>query len=678
MTRRLASVLWLLWVVLCGVLTARIFAWEVAYFKVHGLRFYAIAQPGLPILAAAAAAYALFRKKGLWRFEPFIFGAFGLGAALAYEPRALLANASLLVTAYTVGGWAASRLRLKLNGPSERLIVRCGIGLGLLIPFFFLMGVFHLLSGRAIFPILLIAAPAGIWKSGVIDDFRLLNSRWKNEIDLTHPMTGIAAAFGFLALLCTLLVALAPPIVYDTLFVHLPLVQTYAKAHAIVPIPEIEYSYFPQGGETLWTAAYVLAGTAGVQMESVFLFAIFLLLLFRIARECSFSAPGSVAGAIWAASLPFLHWTGSVVKNDVLMAIFQGLALYAFLSWLRSRNFSWIIAGAFSLAQSFGVKHVALFGSIPLILFFLYAIWKQPGRFRAAVAAAAVFAIFGTFWSARTYVLKGNPVYPMAASQTARGAEASHGHSSAGILARYAALPAKVLFDGIWVFESPLPAPAGIVLFAFFPLALWCLRYLRSQAAYCALFFAIVYFLYWAFIMSTIRYAILPIAIVAIIAAEGAVRFFDVQPASIVRISVASLSIYGLIIAILGIIIIEVNAPQIAYFAGKQNRAGYLRNALATYGSLEFLQAAAKQEEEIFGVNNCSRAYAPNPLRFQCTLCPFDGCKGSEWNGGLAKYQPRFLILPESESFSEARKQLNRLAWKRVYRDESFGVYRHD
>ncbi len=677
MIGRVASFLWVAWVILCGAVTARILSWEVKYFRSPGEQFYKAAQVGVPILVAAVAVYTVLRKKRLWRFEPIVFSAVAVGTALVYEPRAALANIALLLTAYRAGSWAASRARLKLDGPSEQLIVRCGIGFGLLIPLFFVMGFFHLLSIIPILAIVLIAAPVGILKSDILRDLRLLNSRWKKSTDFTHPIAGIAVAFGFLALGCALLVVLAPPITFDTLFMHLPSIQVYAKALAIVPIPEIDYSYFPQGGETLWTAAYLLAGPAGIQIQSVLFFAIFLLVVFRIAGECSCSASGAIAGALWAATLPFLHWTGSVVKNDVLMTIFQGLALYAFLRWVRTGAFIWIVAGAFFLAQSFGVKHVALFGAVPLVLLYAYAIWKQPRRLQAAVMAAAVFVIFGTFWAARTYALKGNPVYPMAASQATHGAEGSHGHSATGIVARYAALPGKILFDGIWVFESPLTTPAGVVLFVFFPLALWSLRDLRSNAAFIAILFAIVYFLYWAFVMSTIRYAILPFSILAIFSAQGAVRFFENRSEKIIRFSVASLAVYSLLIGILGIMIIEVNAPQIAYFTKRIDRAEYLRRAMRTYRSLEFLQTAAKQDEEIFGVDNCSRAYAPNPVRFQCTLCPPEGCSASTLNEHFATNQPRFIILPQSESYAELRKNLERQAWTRVYLDEFFAVYRH-
>ncbi len=673
--KRISS-LWLLWVVACCAITAKLFLWEIEYFKSPGEQFYRAALAGVPVLAAMVAAYAWLRRTRIWQFEPLIFAAAGLGTILIYEPRALLANAALFVAAHAVGSAAARALKIELESPSERLAVFCGGGIGLLIPVFVLMGSMRWLALPAIVALLLLLVPAGLWKSGILRDLRLLYLEWSRSADLTHTICGITIAFGFVALICTLLVALAPPITFDTLFMHLPSVQVYAKARSIVPIPEIEYSYYPQGGETLWTIAYILAGTAGVQAECVFFFAIFLLVVFRIARECGCGAAGSVAGTLWAATLPFLHWTGSVVKNDLLMTMFQGLALYGFLRWLHTRRFSWISAGVFFLAQSFGVKHVALFGAVPLVLLFAYAVWKQPRRLRAALAMAALFAIFGTFWALRTYALKGNPVYPMAVQQATRSADAGHGSSSTGIVRRYAALPLRILFDGIWVFESPLPSPAGIVLLAFLPLGLWALWDRRNPAGSATIFFTLVYFLYWAFVMSSIRYAILPFAILAILAAQGAVRFFDESPGPILRLSVTSLAVYCLMTGILGIMIIEVNAPQIRYFAGRTDRAGYLRAALRTYRSLEFLRASAKQDDEIFGVDNCSRAYAPDPVRFQCVLCPQAGCSSGLVRRGIESYQPQFVIVPESGS--EPRMLIDGPDWKRVYVDDFFSVYRHD
>ena len=52
--------------------------------------------------------------------------------------------------------------------------------------------------------------------------------------------------------------------------------------------------------------------------------------------------------------------------------------------------------------------------------------------------------------------------------------------------------------------------------------------------------------------------------------------------------------------------------------AGRLDAAGYLRQALVTYSSLEYLKTRAAPGERIFGIGNCSAAYAPDPAAFDC------------------------------------------------------------
>ncbi|MBZ5603760.1 MAG: glycosyltransferase family 39 protein [Acidobacteriia bacterium] len=668
--------LWLAWVAVVAALTGKILVWHVEYFKSPGPQFYKIALGFVPVLALSVFLYAWLRRKAVWRFEPLAFATLASAASLFYEPRAFLVSLALFFAAYALGAWAGDALRLNLSGPLNRILIRCGFGFGLLIPLCFVLGEFRLLYPGVILTILLILAALGM--RGALRDLLALHEIWKSAGEVRHPIAGVAVAFGFVAMICTLMTALSPPINFDTLQMHLPSVEHYVETRSIAPFPEIEYSYYPQGGETLWTAAYALAGGPGTQVESAMFFVLFLLVVFRLARECASGRAAALAGTIWAATLPFLHWTGSVMKNDMIMTFFQGLALLAFLKWLRERGFSWILAGAFFLAQSFGVKYVALFGAIPLAIFFAFAVWKQPRRWNATLAVIAVFLCFGTFWTVRTYVLTGNPVYPEVADRVVNGAIGAHHYSAAFKLLRYVTLPWKIIFDGGRVFESPLPNPSGIILFAFFPLLFFASPKWRNPGILTCVAFVLIYCGYWAAMLGTLRYAIVPFAIAAMLLAQGAARFYDSASSRPIRLSIVAVEVYCLLIAALGTMIIEVNGPQFNYFAGRLDRPGYLRAALRTYASLEDLKRVVRPGESILGIDNCSRAYAPEPLRYQCLLCAPDGCDAKAVDDGLKKFDPRYLIVPEQNAPPEAVIELHRRPWTRIHHDPFFSVYHAD
>ncbi len=262
----------------------------------------------------------------------------------------------------------------------------------------------------------MLVLPAVIfWRklAGVFSDFRALQRRWRASPGMAHPIAGVAMVFAFLATICTLMVMLVPSIIVDPVFLHLPSVQYYSLQHALRPVPGIDYSYFPQGIETIWTLVYALAGQASAQMISALFFLVFLIILFRLARECGLDHTAAITGVVWTGTIPFLHWSGSVMKNDLALGLFEpagAVRLHPLAT--KTRNFRWIVVGTFFIAQAFGVKHVALFGSVPLVLLYSYAVWRQPQRWMSASVVTAILIVVGGCWAARAYVLTGNPAAP--------------------------------------------------------------------------------------------------------------------------------------------------------------------------------------------------------------------------------------------------------------------------
>ncbi len=445
----------------------------------------------------------------------------------------------------------------------------------------------------------------------MVRDLLAILKSWRASGEMGHPLAGVAIVFGAGAAVCALMVVLAPSIAFDPVALHLPSVQYYIARHALTPVPGIDYSYYPQGVEVLWTLMYALAGQAGARLVSGLFFPIFLMSLFRIGRVCGLDRGAAVTGVAFAATLPFLHWTGSVVKNDLALALFQALALYAFLCWLKTRDFRSIVVGVFFLAETFGVKHLAMFGAVPLAMLFGYAVWNQRQRWRAAAIAAAVLIVFGSGWELRTYFLTGNPVYPQSVSILKRGSLEIHEHSTPRKMRRYAEIPWMLMFHGQDSFESPLPNPAGIVLFAFAPLALGVrFKSLTRQQIACAVFTALN-LIFWAWDLDESAVCDFSASRCSHMWMAGlAKKFYDApQRARAVRISLIGVETYCLLIALMGLMIVGVNGPQILYFARRLDQPGYLRAAMHAYGAVEFVNTSGGPHPRVFGVDNLTRAY---------------------------------------------------------------------
>lgn len=670
----IAPVAWFAWVALLAITTSRVWQWHLDYFKSPGEQFHRIALILIPALALSAWIYAAVRRKWIARREPALIGMVVAAACLFYEPRASVVVCALFLSCSATGRFVLQIAGVPLTGALERICVGFGAGAGILNVVLLVAGLAGLLYPTAL--VVLLAAPLVLfWRNAgeVFTDFRRLGKAWGEAASVLHPLTGVATVFALVAVICTLMMALAPSVAFDPLAFHLPLVKYYASTHELRAVPGIDYSLYPQGMELLWTVTYSLAGQPGAQLTSALFFPLFTMALLRLARACGLEPGAAVLAAVFAATMPFLHWSGSVMKNDLALAFYEALALLAFLCWLDGRGFRLIILGTFFLTQAFGIKLVALFGAAPLALLYGYAAWREQRRWRAAAILATVFLAFGTCWVVRDYWLTGNPVAPERLGM-AVGEHVGRRTIQAKIMADVEA-PWTLIFDGLNAFESPLPNPAGILLFGLAPLAILGGRIrpqTRAQLA-CAIF-TFVYLIYWGVILEKLRYAILPFALLAVWLAGRLWRFYQ-QESRAVRVSLIAVATYCLLIATMGLMIVGINGPQFAYFAGRLDKSGYLRAAMRVYGSVEFLRESVPVHARIFGVENLARAYSSDASSFEGMLCPTGRpCDVARVVAAVRKSGAEYLILPEGPKVpAGALEQLG--SPPRVYRDPYYSVY---
>ena len=674
---RAVLIAWLAWLIAAAWLCAPPLLWHFDYAR--------NSHPGLYWVLAAAlilsaffvpAAYQLVRKKRLWRYEPLLLGSFCAAGLLFYEPLATLVVVWIVVAAYGLGRFCRERLALEVRSPVSDVALSTGIGLGALTCALFVIG---LLGGyRAwVFVILLAGLPilfrrqAGkLWPA-----LRQAHAAWSGTEELRGPLISVVVVVAAVFLVCAMMAVLAPSIAFDSLRFHLPLVEHYAATGALAPITLEPYSYYPQGVEVLMTPACVLGGQAAARMLHSVFFLLALLAVLAIARECGIGRAGAVTGCVFIASIPFIHWTGGNIKNDLAVAFYQLAGLLAYFCWRRSGNFAWIQAGVFFAAMSAGVKHTALFGLVPLTMLYLYAAWRQPGRLRAIGSLGAVFVLFGLMWFARTWVLTGNPVYPSNVSEPVEVRAVRQDRTIEYKLWMYLLWPWRVHFHGQQHFHSVTPNPLGVSLVVLLPVWLIMRRRRRSRAERVCYFFVAVFLIYWCNFWPTPRYAIAPLALLFLFTGARLTALYH-SSGRWMRASAHLAASFCFLFAMCVTFIIEVNAPQLRFFAKKLDRAGYLRETLLTYRSLESLKGRAGPDEMIFAVNNCSRAYAPFPARFGCTYERPDSRGFGKIEQSLAARDYRYLILPEGPEYQPVlQTQSSRKQLERTFSDGVFAVY---
>ena len=439
--------------------------------------------------------------------------------------------------------------------------------------------------------------------------------------DLRHPAAGILIPFAAILAVCTTVLMLAPTLSWDAMKMHLPLSQYYLQVHALEPKPGLDYSFFPQAAESLFALAWSLGGQPAAQLIAPLFFALSLLAVWILARDCGADAGEALAGVVLAASLPVLHWAESVPKNDAALTFFMLGSLVAALRWRATSEFKWVQAGVLFLACAFATKDLALFGAIPL------GCGVPPGGLASAAAAARV-RIAGDDLRGRRTDLERAALRAHRQSDFSAGAGESMvpgwppDPSFSGTILRMLRLPWDLHFHGHDFSETVLIAPLGIAFVFFWPVWLFTRRPNRAERL--CLGFAITAFLLWGLLSPLVRYAVPALAVFALLTGVRLARFWRSSPL-ITRASLAAASLWVMIPAVCAIMIVEINAPQLRYVAGAIGRDEYLSQALNTYPSLAWLRDHTTPAERILGLENCSDVYAPPFPRYRsnCAFRPW-------------------------------------------------------
>ena len=661
-----SAVLWIVWGAAAVLVTWEPFLWQLGYFKSPGPQFYRLAIGLLLALPAILAAYQWVRHRWLWRYELAAAAALPLAAALFYQGRAALIALWLLLAAYATGRFVRRTLRLDIDSAPEEIAVSTGVGLALLLLALFILGVSGGLYNWS-FALLFTVPLAVFWRdaAAIGTSLRRCHAAWTTTAEISTPLGGLLAVFMVISVVSSTLVVLSPSLTYDVLTLHLPAAQYYQTTHAVRPVPNDEYSYFPQAIESLMAFGLAFAGQPGAQILPPLFFALSTMLAFGIARRCGADRLSALGGVVLAATVPAVHWTGSVAKNDFALAFFVLASLDCYLCWQADRNFRWLQLGVFFLAAAMGIKDtvgVALPGAA---LLYGYAVWRQTRRLRALASLLAIALAFGVLWQVRTFLLTGNPLFPLVSPQKLIAGI----NTPPVLLARYLRIPWDLQFHGNWYFEGPLQFPLGIVFLLFVP-GWFPVRRRPDANERACLAFAVVYLLAWTFFpVRTVRYAVVPVLLLVLLTGCRALGLRPTTNAA--RLPLLAGLAYCLVFALCGAAILEVNGPLLRLFARRIDSREYLREAYYPYRPLEALRARWHPGDWVYSAGNCAAAYSPDPTRFICVVQLDSRYDPAAVRREIAKRPYRFVLLPTG-SLDAAIMGPNAIP---LYRDAHFAVY---
>ena len=225
-----------------------------------------------------------------------------------------------------------------------------------------------------------------------------------------EPRPLFVTALGVLgvAMAITLRLAFLPSLYYDDLVYHLGLPRQALLIGSWPAIPEFYHSFMPAAWEITYLLPLCLGGGSGPQFMNVIALGLLAVAAYRVARFGGGPAAGLAVTAMLLACSMFVG-LGSLASND----LFMGLALSVALERLCATSGRQPIQIGLIAGVAWATKFIAL----PAIaaLGIGAAILSGGSAARRLVRMGTLWliaALVGIGWTARAFLMTGNPVYP--------------------------------------------------------------------------------------------------------------------------------------------------------------------------------------------------------------------------------------------------------------------------
>lgn len=302
--------------------------------------------------------------------------------------------------------------RMEFGSAGERLVFSSAMGLGLFAYLIFLLGIFKALYATPILVsvvLLFMFFIRGLAKEVSSGFSEFHPGRLKFFPDALYIL---AAA---VVLIFSLAGALAPPVGQDELCYHLMQPKNYVNAHAVYVVPYSTSALWPYLMEMLFTLGVLLRGP---ELAKFFHFAMFLNVvgaIYCFGRRFGADRTGFFAALIFLLT-PAVFVQASFAYVDNALACYAFLAVYALFVYSKNGKLSWAALAGVMTGLTISVKFIGLFIVPPAVLAFFWFIFRgflpRKKLFTHAVFFLAAVAVFGGVWYLRSWLLRGNPVFP--------------------------------------------------------------------------------------------------------------------------------------------------------------------------------------------------------------------------------------------------------------------------
>lgn len=320
--------------------------------------------------------------------------------------------AGLSLSAIGLGRLFLHRTGITFLSVSEHAFFSSGIGLAIIGYLVFFLGIFHLLSSKILYILLIITS--------IISFLAWIKLRIHIKPSIIQPPQTIwdktAAILLVVSLLAGILLVLTPETGKDALIYHLAVPKLFLNHHGIYFIEGNIFSNYPLLSEMLFIIGLFL--DSDIMARSMHFVALLLILLgmYQFIRHKLTEHKFPILSLLIFYTIPSVFISSSMAYNDLFLAFHSMAAVFAFINWFDRNEPGWlIVCGVFS-GLAIASKYTALLLPFLGCLGILWASQRQlmePQKvFRVLFLYLLVAVIVGSPFYVKNLIMTGNSFYP--------------------------------------------------------------------------------------------------------------------------------------------------------------------------------------------------------------------------------------------------------------------------
>ncbi|MCK4852221.1 MAG: glycosyltransferase family 39 protein [Candidatus Omnitrophica bacterium] len=211
--------------------------------------------------------------------------------------------------------------------------------------------------------------------------------------------------------------ALAPAIGTDSLCYHLGIPKKFVLQHRIGFIPYTMNSLYPFFMEMLFTLGIVLKNAVLAKLFHWGMGVLLASCVYFFTREVSDRKTGLLA-ALLVMSSPGIFNEMVYAYVDVGLSLYAALSVFLLILWMQKGRGSlrYLVFSGLFLGVCFSIKYLAFYAAVPMAAVLIWHLVREQGKTGMARPLAAFFlpcAAVSFFWYLKSYIVLGDPVFPV-------------------------------------------------------------------------------------------------------------------------------------------------------------------------------------------------------------------------------------------------------------------------